>query len=181
VGRAPAQTVVLAFLVGVTLGSVACEPRPGKLREQWQRTNGAFQVRVEVFDEGNKAHLFEPGCHVRLAVAPAGTAQWSQFSNAYYSHCDVDLKDRVRFVGAKTGYVFMQWWYSVTTDGGKTWSTWNVPAHLPGRAYDNPRLIESVTLGPDGKGTMTLNPDGTADKARLTLTTDDFGREWHLQ
>lgn len=178
-GRARRGAVLPIVLAAVTLGSIACEPRPGKLREHSERSNDTFQVRIEIYDEGNRAHYFEPGCHYRLAAAPVGTAAWRQFATAYDSHCDQDVKSRVRFVNQQTAYVFMQWWYSVTTDAGRTWSTWDVPAHLPGRAYYSPRLIEDVTIASDGEGTMTLNPAGMVAKERGTLATDNFGRTWH--
>jgi hypothetical protein len=167
-----AGSVLWAGLAG------GCDPYPGKLRESREQANKVFQIRLEIYDEGNKAHIFEPGCHIKLLSAPVGSRQWVQFGNAYFSRCDQDLRNRVRFVNDETGYVFMQWWYSVTTDGGRTWSTWDVAAHLPGKAFYNPRLIEEVSISADGKGTMTLNPEGVAQKQRLTLYTTDFGRDW---
>ena len=164
----------LALLGLLTIGSSACEPRPGELREQWEQGNERFRVRVQVFDEGNKAHLFEPGCHLRIASAQAGSDAWRRFGNAYFSKCDQRFKDRVRFVNERVGYVFMQWWYTVTVDGGRSWATWDVPAHLSGRAFYSPQLIDDVSIKPDGTGTMTLNPAGMAGKQPLTLYTGDL-------
>ncbi len=176
---ATAQRAKALGALGIlALSSIACEPRPGKLREQWEQSNGTFRVRVELYGEGNAAHFFDPGCHLRLSSAPAGSDRWRGFGNAYFSRCDQDLKDRVRFVNDRTAYVFVQWWYSVTTNGGQQWSTWDVAAHLQGRVFYNPRLIEQVVINPDGTGTMTLNPAGVKSKQRLTLHTENFGLEW---
>jgi hypothetical protein len=163
------------------LSSTACEPRPGRLHDQIVRSNGEFRVRIEIYDEGNKAHMFEPGCHLRLVSAPMASDSWRQFGQAYLSRCDQDFTDRIRFVNGQTAYTFMQWWYSVTMDGGRSWTTWDVPAHLPRRAFYNPRLIQDVAVNADGSGTMTLNPDGVADKQRLVLHTESFGREWKAE
>jgi photosystem II stability/assembly factor-like uncharacterized protein len=169
----------LAGLVALAaLSSAGCEPRPGELKDQQDRTNGRFRIRVQLFAEGSPAHVFNPGCHLRLLSAPPGSESWRQFGNAYFTECPEQPADRVRFVGDRTAYVFMQWWYVVTTDGGDTWSTWDVPAHLPGRVYYNPRLIDQVAIAADGTGTMTLNPDGVVGKERLTLRTDNFGKSW---
>jgi hypothetical protein len=170
---------MLVALFGLlAICSSGCEPRPGELRDQWERSNDTFRVRIEVFDEGNRAHMFEPGCHIALSSAPAGSSRWRQFGRAYFSRCDQDLKDRVRLVNEQVAYVFMQWWYAVTVDGGASWSTWDVAAHLPGKAFYNPRLIEEVSIKPDGTGAMTLNREGTAQKMPLTLVTNNFGIEW---
>jgi hypothetical protein len=171
----------LLFIAASTVCATGCDPYPGKLRDHWDLSNNRFQIRVEVHDEGNKAHFFEAGCHVKLASAPVGSNEWVPFGNAYFSRCDQNLKDRVRFVNHQTAYVFMQWWYSVTTDAGQSWSTWDVPAHLPGKAYYNPKLIETVAISPSGAGTMTLNPEGVPGKERLILYTEDFGRLWKTQ
>jgi hypothetical protein len=177
--RAARQRAAAVTLLGmIAMSSIGCEPRPGKLREQWEQSNGRFRVRVEIYDEGNMAHVFEKSCHLRLVTASVGSDRWRPFGSAYFSRCDQDLKGRVRFVNDRVAYVFMQWWYAVTTNEGATWSTWDVPAHLPGKVYYNPRLIEEVAIKPDGTGTMTLNPEGVSSKERSTLSTDDFGVTW---
>ena len=125
--------------------------------------------------------MFEPGCHLRLASAQAGSNEWHQFSNAYYSNCDQIQKNRVRFVDDKIAYVFMQWWYSVTTDGGNNWSNWDVAGHLSGQAYYYPELIQDVSMKSDGNGTMALDPKGLRSNESLTLYTRDFGLHWDVK
>lgn len=142
------------------------------------RSNDRFQVRMEIYDEGNAAHMFEPGCHVKLESAPAGSENFRQFGNAYYSKCGDIPKDRIRFVNDRTAYVFMQWWYRVSVDGGATWTTWDAPSRLPGRVYSNPKLIEDVSMSANGIGTMRLNPAGVASAAPLELRTTNFGVDW---
>jgi hypothetical protein len=182
VGNALARRAAcLVVLAAAALGAGACEPRPGKVREQWDESNGSFRVRVQILDEARLAHKFEPSCHLRLLAAAAGSEQFKPFATGYFSRCDQDLKGRVRFVNDRTGYAFVQWWFAVTTDGGRRWSIWDVPAHLPGRAYYNPRLIDAVEIAGDGTGTMTLSPEGVVNKQRLVLKTNNFGVEWSAQ
>jgi hypothetical protein len=171
---------VFGVLAVVAFGLMlsACEPRPGKLRSQWQTGNSQFRIRVELYDEGNPAHMFERGCHMKMLSAPAASESWQEFVTAYDSRCQWSPGDRVRFVDERTAYVYLQWWYRVTRDGGTTWNAWDVPAHLPDQAYYNPNLIENVTIRPDGTGSMTLNPEGTRQKTALRLGTDDFGVTW---
>ena len=177
----PRRGVPASWLGMLAIASSGCEPRPGRLREQWERANETLRVRVEVFDEGNRAHMFAPGCHLAFSSAPTGSSRWRQFGHAYFSQCDQDVKDRVRLVNARVAYVSLQWWYAVTVDGGARWSTWDVAAHLPGKVFYNPRLIETVSIEPDGSGRMALNPDGTVGKMPLTLVTSNFGIDWVVQ
>jgi hypothetical protein len=164
-------TAAAAMLIG-------CEPRPGKLRSEKDHSNGTFLVRIELHDEANMAHLFESGCHIRLLSGPVGSNKLEPFGRAYFSRCNPGVLDAVRFVDSNTAYVYMQWWYAVTTDQGKTWTTFDVPAHLPGRVYYSPTLIENVVVERDGTGRMRLNPEGVRDRQPLTLETRNFGREW---
>lgn len=164
-----------------TIVLTCCEPVPGKLIDSWQLANNNFKVRVQMYDEGNKAHIFERGCHLQLASAQLSSNEWRLFSTAYYSKCNEIPRDRVRFVNDKTAYVFMQWWYTATTNGGVNWSTWDVAGHLPNRVYYNPQLIQDVFMNSDGSGTMTLNPEGIRNKEPLTLSTHDFGVHWDLE
>jgi hypothetical protein len=172
---------LLIVVVIATLVLTGCEPVPGKMIDSQEFANNSFKVRVQIYDEGNKAHIFERGCHLQLASAKLSSNEWNQFSTAYYSKCDEIPRDRVRFVNDKTAYVFMQWWFKVTTDGGIKWSSWNVPGHLPDRVYYSPRLIQDVSMNSDGRGTMTLNPEGVRNKEQLTLYTHDFGLHWNLE
>jgi hypothetical protein len=164
----------LALLGLLTIGSSACEPRPGELREQWEQGNERFRVRVQVFDEGNKAHLFEPGCHLRIASAQAGSDAWRRFGNAYFSKCDQRFKDRVRFVNERVGYVFMQWWYTVTVDGAGAGRHGTCPRTCRAGRSTARSSFDDVSIKPDGTGTMTLNPAGMAGKQPLTLYTGDL-------
>lgn len=170
------------WLAAVAISLSGCEPRPGALREQWERSNQTFHVRADIYDEGSLSHrlsIFDQRrCHLRLLSAPKGSNHWRQFSNGYFGPCDADLKSHVRFVGQRVGYVFFQWWYTVTVDDGKTWHMWDVAAHMPEKVFHSPGLIEDVSIAPDGTGTMTLNPEGVVGKVRLTLYTKDFGLQW---
>jgi hypothetical protein len=165
-----------AALGAATIGSTSCEPAPGKLRETSQVANGSFRVRVDVYDD-RYGKATSSRCHVRLLTAPVGSDEWRQFGNAFFEHCEPDLRSRVRFVNEQVAYVYLQWRYTVTTDGGRNWTTWSVPDRLKGVFY-NQRLIEHVVIRPDGTGTMTLNPEGVAAKQRVTLETQNFGRDW---
>ena len=141
-----------------------------------------MRIRGEIFDEGEPGHRWaisdEKRCHVRLSESPRDADQWSEIARAYFAPCNLDIKSRVRFVNDRVAYVFMQWWFQVTVDGGRTWHDWSGRRDLSGRAYDSPSLISSVSIQPDGRGTMMLNPLGMVDGKPLTLTTEDFGQQW---
>ena len=179
--------VCLAALALGAMGVTACfsPPRPGKLREQWERSNGTARIRGEVYDEGDTAHRLaifdERRCHLSLRSPRPGSDTWREIGSAYFAPCDADIKSRVRFVNDRVAYVFFQWWTTVTVNGGESWHFWDVAAHLPGQAYSSTGLIEDVSVKPDGTGTMSLNPVGTVGRQRLILHTADFGQEWKLE
>ena len=76
--RRPGIGLVVLLLGVLTLCLSACAPYPGKLREQWERSNEGIQIRAEIFDEGSKAHFFDTSCQLRLTSAPTGSiATWS--------------------------------------------------------------------------------------------------------
>jgi hypothetical protein len=184
VRKAPrlALTPWLAALAVAALVASGCgEPKPGTLRDRWELSNGALRIRGEVYDEGNLSHRLavfdERRCHLLLRAA-VGNEPWRDVVRAYFAPCDKDVRSHVRFVNQSVAYVFLQWWYMVTADGGRTWATWDVAAKLPTLAYASPSLIDDVVLAPDGTGTMTLNPVGTVSHERVRLRTTDFGRAW---
>lgn len=143
-----------------------------------------LRIRADIFNEGrwsDRLDIFDPRCHLWLYSSPVESDQWQQINSAYFSPCDADLKSRVRFVTEQVAYVFMQWGYTVTVNGGQRWTFWDVVEHLPEKAYRSPTLIEDVSIKPDGTGTMTLNPADTVQHVLLTLHTKDFGQQWTTQ
>ncbi len=143
-----------------------------------------MQVRVEIFEEGSLRHrwaiLDEKRCHLRIRSAPLDSEQWRVAATAYYP-CAQDVSDIIWFVSDNVAYVFMQWWYAVTTDGGRTWTTFDVAKNFPDKAYYNSSLIERVAMAPDGTGTMLLRAEGLVDKKPLAIYTGDFGKKWTLK
>ena len=175
----------LRFLSPFVLLAMACsEPRPGTRLTQFERSNTTMQVRLEIFEEGDLRHRWaifdEKRCHLRISSTPLGAATWAAVATAYYP-CAQDVTNIVQFVDDKVAYVFMQWWYSVTLDGARTWTTFDVAKHFPEKAYYSPNLIDRVAIAPDGTGTMLLKAEGLVDKKPLALYSSDFGKTWTLK
>jgi hypothetical protein len=170
------------------LAAAACSrwagPRPGKLIKQSDRSNATMQVRLEIFEEGELGHRWaifdEKRCHLRISSAPLGSDNWKAAATGYYP-CAEDVSDIVRFVDDNVAYAFMQWWYTVTTDGGRTWNMFDVAKNFPDKAYYSPSLIERVAMAQDGTGTMLLRAEGVVDKKPMALYTSDFGKTWTLK
>jgi len=143
-----------------------------------------MKVRLEIFEEGEPGHRWaifdETRCHLRVSSTPLDADTWTVVATAYYP-CAQDLTNIVQFVDDKVAYVFMQWWYSVTLDRGRTWTMFDVAKKFPDKAYYNPSLIERVAIAPDGTGTMLLRAEGLVDKKPLALYSSDFGKTWTLK
>ena len=60
----------------------------------------------------------------------------------------------------------------MTVNEGRSWSTWDVAAHLPGKAFYNTSLIEAVSMTPDGAGTMTLSSTGASTYTGTTTVNN---------
>ena len=183
--RARGLQFLSPFILFILLATVACSgPRPGKLLTQFERSNATMQVRLEIFEEGEWRHrwaIFDQSrCHLRVSSRPRDTGTWTAAATAYYP-CAQDVTNIVQFVDDRVAYVFMQWWYAVTLDGARTWTTFDVASYFPDKAYYSPSLIERVAIAPDGTGTMLLNADGVVDKKPFALYSSDFGKTWTLK
>ena len=83
----------------------------------------------------------------------------------------------MRFVDEQVGYLFAGWKYTVTTDGGATWSVWDAEKVWPEWCC-NYGLIEDVQLNSDGTGMMTLRPTNGRRGEGPTIRTKDYGKHW---
>lgn len=170
--------IPLAIFVGVALAlAAACassSPRSGRVLERWETTNKTFKVRVTAY--GEQDWIPAPaGAYYVFESATADSDQWKEIM--IFKHDDpVKIpREQVRFVNDQIGYVFMVWMYAVTTDGGRTWFTWDAIKDLP-QWGDHPPIKE-LHIAADGSGAMRFAPFN--DKHPVPeLHTQDYGQHW---
>ena len=151
-------------------------PRVGAVAESWETSGGPFRIHVDRHYEENGG--FVPGAYYVFRSAPNGSDNWRDIITFRHDDPVTIPRDQVRFVNDRVAFVFMGWMYSVTTDGGASWSTWDAGASLPKWQCCNYGLIKDVHLEPDGRGTMTLSPIQDRRGEVAQLHTKDYGRHW---
>ena len=150
-------------------------PRMGAITETWETANGSVKIRVDRHNEENGG--FVPGAYYVFRSASVGSDNWRDVMTFRHDDPNPILRDRVRFVNDRVGFVFMGWTYAVTTDAGATWFLWDSSRDLPNWKCCNYGLIQDVHLESDGTGTMTLHV--IPDRGEVPqLRTKDFGRHW---
>jgi hypothetical protein len=108
-----------------------------------------------------------------------GTDNWQEITTFRHDDPISFPKENIKILNENIGYFFLGWKYGITTDGGKTWSVWNVTKDLPNCKCENYGLIENVLIEKNGKGKMYFNELGEARSGISYLVTEDFGKTWH--
>ena len=113
-----------------------------------------------------------PYCTVESMVA--GSGEWTSIFSLRQSEINnSSVRNHVRFISDQIAYVFVGSQYAGTTDGGRTWFSWDA---TEAECCSDP-LIRDVHIAPNGTGNMQLV---TSDPKRavLDLQTSDYGRRW---
>lgn len=146
----------------------------GGVVEEWEASNQTFKLRVE-----RRPELHTLRYHYIFQARPDESGPWVEILSHVQDDPDPIPRAQVRFVGDTIGYFFIGPRYAVTTDGGRTWSVFDVKKDSsfgrdnPGRSW-----IDNVRVTADGNGVMTLRPyDGPRENAPKFYTSD-FGCHW---
>lgn len=169
-------TIAAVILLGVTTLS-GCDlflsPSIGEVTDTWVTTNNNFKIRVIKHKEKNGG--FVAGAYYAFHAAKKGQENWIEIMVVRHDDPIEIPRQQVRFVSGWVGYIFMNYKFAVTTDGGATWAVWDAVKNLPDwkltRAY-----ISDVHVEPSGSGTMKL-ASCTNIKAPV-IYTEDFGKTW---
>ena len=164
---------VVTLLIGLALaGFFASRPRmSAHVIDQWETTNGNIDIRVKAYAE--QGGWGPSGAYYVFESARHDSNNWQEIMTFLHDDPVPTPRDQIRFVNDSTAYVFMGWMYSVTTDGGASWSVWSGQEQIPEYNY---ALIESVRLESSGHGIMRL--DISRSNKIPDLITRDYGRHW---
>jgi len=176
----PIAIALAAVLIVAANCSVLSGPRMGDITESFETSNHTFKLRVDRRAEVGGFMAVLNGAYYVFRSAPVGSDNWHDIMTFRHDDPNPILRDQVRFVNERVGFVFMGWMYAVTDDGGRTWAVWDAGHNLPNWLCCNYRLITDVQLNPDGTGTMTLNPIQDWRGEVPQLHTRDFGRHWSV-
>lgn len=171
----------LLAMIATSAFCLSCaEPHRGQVVESWETGNKTFRIRVTVYGEGNSEQSYQGGAHYSFASAPVGSEHWVEFFVPYLTQREPIAHDQIRFVNDNVGYVFWKQWYLVTTNGGRTWTSWNLPNYLSSRAEVQCCDIESVNISDNAEGLMKVHAPEGQGKNMVELHTIDYGQHWAI-
>ncbi len=146
----------------------------------WEPADAPVKIRLKRFRAWS---LPLPPSLYSLESRASGRDGWREIASWETDDQYALPKDQVRFVGERVACVFFRTQYVVTTDGGKTWSTWDSMRSLPSLKFP---IIVDVKLEDRGRGSLTVNyiknglATAPAERGTATLKTIDYGLHWAL-
>lgn len=175
---------LVRFSVGFTVFLMAvaflfpryCVPRPGDVFETYQNSNDTFKVQIVARNERNGFPV--GGAYYTFRSAPVGSDNWHDIMTFRHDDPVAIPNDQFRFIDNQIAYGFMGWMYTVTVDGGKSWSVWDAKKDLPNWQCCNYGLIKQVTITSEGQGTMIFKVIDASRGEVPELQTTDYGRHW---
>jgi hypothetical protein len=175
-------TVLIALAVCVRAWQKAGLPKPDSHVRQiyqaldpYESSDGSqFWIRVTEHPEA-KSLAFVGGSFYFFYSGPSEAGPWTNIMTVHLDDPDPIPSSNVVFVNSKVGYVFLYDKLAVTSDAGRSWSSWEL-AQANAEWRPKRAVIRDVALSADGSGTMTIEVFASA--AKLQLHTHDFGRSW---
>lgn len=177
--------VTLTLMVGISACSIflyaASQHR--KAFDELEVANAKFRMRVTAYDE--VAPFALPGARYVFQSAPLTSTAWIDVLTVKADQAAPIPRNQIRFVSNEIGYFFIDNYYTVTTDGGRTWFVWDANKELPVRQfikdYNLWPAIKEIHLDSTGAGRMTLYQYLSEREKGPELFTLDFGRHWALK
>lgn len=176
-----ARSVAVIIMLGAIFlffGMYSFSSQQGKVVDCWEVSNAEFKVRVTAYRENA---LYAPGAIYVFQSAAVGSNDWYDILTVRTDEPIPIPREKIRFVSDQIGYFFMSGHYSVTTDGGRTWSIWDAERDLAYRHYNLWPSIKEVNIELDGAGTMVLPPLTDFSGELPVLQTKDYGRHWRVE
>jgi hypothetical protein len=143
--------------------------------ETWLRENKAFRIRVTSYEEED-ANV--SGTYYVFESTSKGSAAWHEIMTLRHDDRPDLPKNQIRFLNE---YLFMEWMYVVTTDGGNSWSVWDATRDVPDWEWSKNGIIRDVRIEPDGSGVMLLTAIADPNSKSPTFRSHDFGRHWQVE
>lgn len=78
-------------------------------------------------------------------------------------------------------YFWFNQTYGVSTDGGKSWSVWNVERDKQENDFIKYLIIENVKIELTGRGKMIFDNYRSQKGNNYYLVTENFGKNWYIE
>jgi hypothetical protein len=172
---------LLSIVVGQ--GCLVSGRQQDEILDRFDAANAGLRIRVTA----RRVHeaYARPGAEYLVESAPPESNDFRRVMTIKADQAIPIPRRQICFVSDHVSYIFLGSYYVVTTDGGRTWSTWDSEGTLPNdeqwRRYNLSPAIKEVEIRPDGEGKMTLIPFFPQSEKGPDLYTKDFGRHWSLE
>jgi hypothetical protein len=183
--------LLFTALVGAVLGCIVNLPamlswayqrwEVGQQFDQRTFEESRFVLRITAFHERGTI-MAAPGAFYRYEVKTASDRRWRGIA-MFRLQKEKIPDDHLRRVTDSCAYFFHGCIFGITTDGGTSWSIKGGTDHPPifPTQTDPYATIESVTISPDGVGTMQVSKFDYVQWKQLPsqkLVTVDVGQTW---
>ena len=164
----PNETITVSLKGGRQFG-------PKEVLETKEISKAGIKVRITAY---NLRHIDPQGTYYMFEYFNEKSREWNGiFTFQQPEQVEIPL-EHVRIENSQLAYIFMGGLYSVTTDGGHTWSFWDAEEDLPigeARIHD---LIQEVQIEANGSGLMKLSRTYGQRTGKAELYTIDYGHHW---
>ncbi|NIP28070.1 MAG: hypothetical protein GWN67_14660 [Phycisphaerae bacterium] len=150
------------------------KPKKGELFESYFFEGSNLSIRVEARHQQGFL-LFVPGAYYDYEAKSKNSDVWKPIFTILFDDPVEIPKDQIKEIKKQVVYMFIGWVYSVTTDGGKTWYTWNGNPEQAQYTGDMYGFIDEIQIDANGLGVMIIR-DRQGDLEELH--TKDFGKTW---
>lgn len=171
---------IVVIVTAVSVYALLClfkytrKPKKGSLFESYIFQGSNVTIKIEARHE-EALLLWLPGAYYDYYCKGNGSDIWQPIFTFYFDSAMKIPKEQIKEINEKVSYIFIGWMYSVTTDAGKTWCTWNgnpERAQYTGSGYG---FIDDIRMNANGLGVMSIR-DLQGDLTELH--TKDFGKTW---
>jgi len=163
-----AAIAILLLIIGI---HHVLKPKKGQLFESYVFEGSRLKIKVKARHEEGFL-LFVPGAYYDYESKTNDEDAWRPMFTFQFDDPLEIPKEQIKEINEHVIYAFIGWIYSVTTDGGEIWNTWDADKEM------KLGFIEKVDLESNGHGTMDLY-DRTGSIRQLI--TNDFGKTWKTQ
>lgn len=155
--------------------SVLRGPRPGAVLQQKLVESGNTRVRVLALREEGGLMPAMNGAYYRFQVLNETSGEWKEIMTSRHDDPNPIPESWIAMNGSKTIVVFINAEYSISVDGGETWTRRTLCNTYPKRDACRYSCIAEMEIRPDGKGTAELSG---RDDQLTRIETSDFGGSW---
>lgn len=149
--------------------------RHQKPLEAWQVSNGMFDMRIRAYELPG---VSPDKIYYTLESSSGSSKTWHSLFSTQHDSPIITPRHQMQFISESIGYGYLDQFFAVTVDSGKSWNTWRPDNYPLDFQCCKPWIIESVNIDSDGSGWMTIGTKSEKSYELKMLVTQDYGQHW---